>query len=168
MILFQRKISNKNSALDGWTHTTRNFVWSTSTRHPVLPLLRQKYFWLTQHMTRVLCSQVWWIWLHCYITDQLALTNNFFHLLWSVVTRAAFNMVYLCSSSNNLCLIRWNMYPRLYSTLQASLTWSSFVFCSWFAYSFLLSSICCLLMFEFILCFSTSALERLRSASALL
>ena len=39
-------------------------------------------------------------------TDQLALTNNFFHLLWSVVTHAAFNMVYLCSSSNKLCLIR--------------------------------------------------------------
>ena len=101
-------------------------------------------------------------------TDQLALTNNFFHLLWSVVTHAAFNMVYLCSSSNKLCLIRWNMYPRLYSTLQASLTWSSLVFCSWLAYSFLLSSICCLLMLEFILCFSTSARDRFRSASALL
>ena len=37
-------------------------------------------------------------------------------------------------------------------------TWSSLVFCSWFAYSFLLSSICCLLMLEVILCFSTSAL----------
>lgn len=56
----------------------------------------------------------------------------------------------------------------LSSPLPPTLTWSSLVFCSWFAYSFLLSSICCLLMLEFILCFSTSALERLRSASALL
>ena len=64
-------------------------------------------------------------------------------------------------------------------------TWSSLVFWSWLAYSFLLSSICCLLMLEFIRCFSTSALQywgvnvelkypirvyrdRLRSASALL
>ena len=45
----------------------------------------------------------------------------------------------------------WGSAPRL--------TWSSLVFCSWLAYSFLLSSICCRLMLEFMRCFSTSALS---------
>ena len=47
-------------------------------------------------------------------------------------------------------------------------TCHSLVFCSWLAYSFFASSHCCVLMVEFIRCFSTSALDRFRSSSAFL
>ena len=46
------------------------------------------------------------------------------------------------------------------------LTCISLVFCNWLAYSFLQSSHCWDLMVELILCFSTSARDKLRSASA--